>query len=60
MLNIERTDTLSSDFCQAQFQLASLVTSRTEIALIPFITTPTHPHPRESRDTAGNRLLYGW
>ena len=33
--------------------------SRTDLALILFITTPTHP--RESRDPAWNRLyMVGW
>ena len=46
--HIKGIDTLTF-YCQAQFQLTSLVTSRTEIALNLIITTPNHPHPWESR-----------
>ena len=40
--------------CQAQFQLTSQVTSRTDLALN--LEIPYHPPTRESRDPASNRL----
>ena len=46
---------LRAHFCQAQFQLASLVTSWTEISLkFDYYHPPPPTHPRESRDVAWN------